>query len=106
MTKEPLKLDQQVVVDLATSPLTPNLILLVDRFQQKVPKLGNHVNLLQNRYHVANATKVGNASVNVARLGRGLVGPTGRRRQILDHRPQVVLHELCELFRLQELKEL
>lgn len=46
VTKEPLKLDQQVIVDLATSPLTPNFILLVDRFQQKIPKLGNHINLL------------------------------------------------------------
>lgn len=54
--KEPLKLNEQIIVDLAPFPLACNYLRCVHRLQHQVPELGHHKNLLQHGDHVANAS--------------------------------------------------
>ena len=73
-----------------------------------VAELGDHVELLEHRDHVANVAKVFDSRllVGCATLAaRRLVDPLCRSWKILDHGPQVVFEELSNLFRLLLVQE-
>lgn len=63
--KHSLELNQQVVLYLASFPLTHHDIFSVDCLQHKVPELRNHKALLEHADHVANVAKIDDTRVHV-----------------------------------------
>ena len=104
-SEELLELPQHIVVNF------PFLVLfnlwrgLINCLEERVSELRHHIELLDHRYHVADAAVVLYSSKGIETGGSLLIGwlmpPLFGPTQVFDHWPEVVLKEVTHFFRFE-----